>query len=772
MSESDQIQSVFDVFVSYSSKDKSIADAVAAALENEGIRCWYAPRDIAPGADWADSITKAIQDTTMMVLVFSETANRSQRVIDEINFAIDQGKTILPFRIEPHNPTGALSLHLSSRHWLDAYEPNWDAHLDRLVESVAANLGSQDGSFRISGGAANAMVPQERKQAPRKTALYFIAGLALAAILGYAGWQLLGGKAEPEQTEITAVGADHTATVETEAGGADLLPLTPTPGFSAVMDASLVVENDITTLDPHLADGAALVVTKELFLSLTKFNPETAEVVPSAAASWSVSPDGTIYTFTLHPDIPWIQHALGGETVQVEDGDGNPLYLTAEDFEYAFKRICSPGIESLFMQILTNVVGCQELWEHPDLENIPQDLLDKIGVEAVSDTELIIRLVEPSASFLTITTNSTLVAVPSWAIEKYGDAWTNPGLMPSNGPFVIDEWVSGESVRLLRNQLLPDVLQGVGNLGAVEMTVVSSGEESYQLWLEGMIDYSEIPAGYQENHLGLYPDQTAAFSGQSVFYAVFNHNHPAFSNLQLRRAFSSALDRSKLLEEVIKIEGFPMIHLAPPGVFGAPPVDQIGVGYDPEYALSALEQAGYPDCEGMPNINFYAFSGIANTYGEEIARFWEDSLGCPEGAITFRGSIREIFGNEEQWNDWDLIITGWGSDFPDQENWVGTLLTCEDESPLRSNRECNQIDDLLAEARIETTPSDRRALYWEIEEAFFGQDGTFPIAPLYTPYSFFAVNNWLTPVQPVTFEGCDMAETSLDTDTKEAARGE
>jgi len=756
----------FDVFVSYSSKEKAIADAVVAAHEQAGIRCWYAPRDIAPGADWADSITKAIQDTSMMVLVFSETADRSQRVIDEINFAIDQGKTILPFRIEPHNPTGALSLHLSSRHWLDAYEPNWDAHLDRLVESVAANLSSQDGSIQISGGAASAMVSKEREQPPRKTAFYVIAGMIVVAILGYAGWQLLGGNAEPEPMDLTGVGADLTATVDTDAAGNDQPAPTPAPDFLAVMDASLIAVEEITTLDPHLADGAALVVTKDLFFGLTTFNPDTAEVEPAAAASWSVSPDGTIYTFTLHPDIPWVQHALGGATIQVEDGDGNPLYLTAEDFEYAFKRICTPGIESLFLQILTNVVGCQELWEYPDPENITQDLLDAIGVEAVSDTELIIRLVEPSASFLTITTNPTLVAVPSWAIEKYGDAWTNPGIMPINGPFVIDEWISGESVRLVRNQLLPDVLQGEGNLGTVEMTVVSNGEESYQLWLDGKIDYSEVPLDLQKNHLDQYPDQTAAFNSQSVFYAIFNFQKPAFSNLQLRRAFSSALDRRRLLEEVIKIEGLPMIHLAPPGVFGASPVDQIGVGFDPEYAQSALEQAGYPDCEGMPNINFYAFSGIANTYGEEIARFWEDSVGCPEGSITFRGSIAEIFGNEELWSDWDLIIAGWGSDFPDQENWVGNLLSCENNNPLRTNRECDQIDDLLAEARIETTPSDRRALYWEIEEAFFGENGTFPIAPLYTPYNYFAAHDWLTLVQPVNFEGFDLAGSRLDVEAK------
>jgi len=772
MAQENSIKPIFDVFISYSSKEKAIADAVVAAHERAGIRCWYAPRDIAPGADWADSITKAIHDCSIMVLIFSKEANRSQRVIDEVNYAIDQGKPLLPFRIESMNPSGALSLHLSSRHWLDAYEPSWDAHLDRLVESVAANLGGRDGSIQISGGAASAIVTRQQKQTSQRTPVYVIASLVVVTILGFLGWQLLGGKAGSEPIETNTVSETVPIMNVTQAAEESLPEPTPTPGFSAAMDASLIAAEEITALDPHLAFGAALVVTKELFFSLTKFNPDTAEVVPAAAASWSVSPDGTIYTFTLHPDIPWVQHALGGETKQMEDEEGNPRFLTARDFEYAFTRICTPGIESFYMQILTNVVGCQELWEYPDPENIPQVMLDAVGVEAVSNTELIIQLTEPSASFLTKTTNPTLVAVPSWAIEKYGEAWTNPGLIPSNGPFVIDQWVSGEKVRLLRNQLLPIELQGEGNIGTVEMTLVSNDEESYQLWLDGEIDFSEVPVDLQENHLSLYSDQTEAYNNQSVFYAVFNHQKPAFSNLHLRRAFSSALDRPRFMDEVIKIGGIPMIHLAPPGVFGAPPVDQIGVGYDPEFAQTELELAGYPDCKGIPPITFYAYSGIANTYGEEISRFWEDSLGCPEGTINFKGSIKEIIGNKELWGDWDLIITGWGSDFPDQENWVGTLLSCEEEHPLLSNRECSEIDDLIAEAQIETTPSDRQALYWEIEEAFFGEDGTFPIAPLYTPYQYFAVWDWVSLAAPVTFEGFDMAGSRLDMEAKLGNVGE
>ncbi|MFZ2096525.1 MAG: toll/interleukin-1 receptor domain-containing protein [Anaerolineales bacterium] len=130
----------YDIFISYSSEDKNVADAVVAALENRGIRCWYAPRDIEAGTDWGDSITHAINDSTLMLLIFSKNSNRSKRVLDEVYYAISEGKTIIPFRIENLDPSGAMRLHLSSRHWLDAYDPSWEAHINKLVDTAASNL--------------------------------------------------------------------------------------------------------------------------------------------------------------------------------------------------------------------------------------------------------------------------------------------------------------------------------------------------------------------------------------------------------------------------------------------------------------------------------------------------------------------------------------------------------------------------------------------------------------------------------------------------------
>ena len=95
----------FDVFVSYSSKDKATADAACAALENAGSRCWIAPRDVLPGSDWGSSIVEAINHCRAMVLIFSSSANESAQIRNEVVQAVNRGVPVVPMRIENVEPT-------------------------------------------------------------------------------------------------------------------------------------------------------------------------------------------------------------------------------------------------------------------------------------------------------------------------------------------------------------------------------------------------------------------------------------------------------------------------------------------------------------------------------------------------------------------------------------------------------------------------------------------------------------------------------------------
>jgi hypothetical protein len=125
-----------DVFISHSTADKQMADTICAFLESKGISCWIAPRNILPGEEWGDSIMRGIQDCRVMVLIFSKAANDSGPVRSEVDRAVNAKKVLIPFRIENVPPTGAMEFHIGRRHWLEAYAPPIERHLELLAHAT------------------------------------------------------------------------------------------------------------------------------------------------------------------------------------------------------------------------------------------------------------------------------------------------------------------------------------------------------------------------------------------------------------------------------------------------------------------------------------------------------------------------------------------------------------------------------------------------------------------------------------------------------------
>src|SRR5205085_6710726 len=129
-----------DVFISHSAQDKSVADAACAALEKAAVRCWIAPRDVQPGRSFSGEITRAIQPSKVMVLIFSEHSNASEQVLREVQLAANSHLHIVQFRIQDVLPSDDLEYYLSAPHWLDALTPPLENNLLRLWTSVKALL--------------------------------------------------------------------------------------------------------------------------------------------------------------------------------------------------------------------------------------------------------------------------------------------------------------------------------------------------------------------------------------------------------------------------------------------------------------------------------------------------------------------------------------------------------------------------------------------------------------------------------------------------------
>lgn len=177
------------VFISYSSKDRTIANMLCALLEERGHRCWIAPRDIVPGTSWGEAIIDALKSSTVFVLVFSRHANESPQILREVERAVHLGLPILPFRIEDVMPERSLEYFMSVPHWFDALSPPVEDHVDKLADVVAM----------LIAGPKTGYIPGKPRGAKRLSwnngLVRAVAGGAALALLLLAAW--LGGLAPP-----------------------------------------------------------------------------------------------------------------------------------------------------------------------------------------------------------------------------------------------------------------------------------------------------------------------------------------------------------------------------------------------------------------------------------------------------------------------------------------------------------------------------------------------------------------------------------------------
>ena len=177
-----------DVFISHSAQDKTVADAVCGALERAGVRCWIAPRDVQPGRSFAGEITRAIQQSKTMVLIFSASSNNSQQVLREVQLAVSSHLHIVQLRIEDVRPNDDLTYFLSTPHWLDAMTPPLDAHLQRLVTAVQALLGSRAAEVAPPVSASAPASPTGRRLQARRGGIWIGVGMVLLFGLGFSVW--------------------------------------------------------------------------------------------------------------------------------------------------------------------------------------------------------------------------------------------------------------------------------------------------------------------------------------------------------------------------------------------------------------------------------------------------------------------------------------------------------------------------------------------------------------------------------------------------------
>ncbi len=552
------------------------------------------------------------------------------------------------------------------------------------------------------------------------------------------------------------------------------LTLTATYVENELVILDLASANEISTLDPSLvSDVLSINASENLFHGLTDVEPISNQIVPELATSWETNEDGTTWTFHLRDDVMWMRYDPLSNTAEAI----RPV--VAQDVVFGIQRSCDPRLGGYYGMIAAQVVaGCDEVNYAPE-SNITDELVygDTTKVSAPDDTTVVIHLQFAAGYFLSMTPMWMLRPMPQEAIVEFGDDWTRPGNIVTNGPYFIKENTRGVQRVFVRNDAHNPDLDYGGNVDVINYIVVEDNSTVFALYQDAQLDATGIPAAALENILHDDDHNTQLYQvfDLNVLFFGFAYDKEPFSNVHTRRAFSAIIDRNEFVEQILQGRGVPMIHLTPPGMAHAPPINEVGVGFDPIYAQTEFAEAGYANCENFPNINIYTFLDAGNW-----AEFWASS------AEEYLGCSPELFTVEEM--EFSVLIAmtdrdaptqdrphafalGWIPDYADANNWVGDVLACASGNAF--NRPCTSVDDLIQLAASTLNPMERDALYLEISEAFFGSEGEFPIAPIYMSADYVLRQPWYTGPfdSDGIFSGAHWDTLHVDMEAKLAARG-
>ncbi len=529
-------------------------------------------------------------------------------------------------------------------------------------------------------------------------------GGLVAAVVAFALLSAVACGGEKQETRAT------TAPSGTQAAQAGY---TPAPKDQQVLRVPYA-EPDF--LDPHKSQfaqdiGIERMLFKGLFGTDEKGNPipVVARELPTQQ-NGGISADGKTLTIKLKDNQKW--------------SDGSPL--TAKDFEYSIKRSFNPKLASPYASFAFNIVGAEEYYtalgtkdkpKNPSAEELKR-LRDNIGVRAVDDKTLEIKLKEPQGTILIILGLWNMWPVKQSVVEAGGageenTAWTKPGTLVGNGPFVLKDRKEKDSIILEANPNY--TLEPKPKLQRIEYRIIEDAEVAFNAFQTGEIDLSGVPTSkipLVESDPTLKKLNIRA-TDPTTWGVEFNHTVKPLDNRNVRLALAKAIDRDAFVKVVLGGVGQPTLCWLPPGTPGYNAADCEVQKFDRDAAKKALADAGFPNGQGFPELTLLS----SNTQrGKDIAEFlqkqWKDVLG-----ITIKIELVDAKTRSSRYSNsqFELFFGGWHEDYHDPENWIPELFGTNggNNQAKYSNP---KLDDLIKQAKYEQNNEKRIALYREMHK--------------------------------------------------------
>ena len=461
------------------------------------------------------------------------------------------------------------------------------------------------------------------------------------------------------------------------------------------------------SLDPGLAtDTTSSNVLGNIMDGLITLEGEDLTPTPALAESWDI--EGNTVTFHLSNEGRWT--------------NGDPV--TAEDFEYSWKRTISPDLAADYAYQFDGIVGATD---YNSCEKNCDAMRDKVGVEAVDDRTLRVELTSPQPWFIQQVAHTSFLPVNRSAVEQFGNKWTEASNIVTNGPFKLARWDHNSRLDLVKWDEWRDA--DSVSLQRVNGRMITEGTTAVQAFEAGELDETGALGGLPPEELPRLqgtPEYEQTPSLGTYYYGINVDNVP---DVNQRRAMALAIDRQSIIDNVAQAGQLPASGFTPEGMPGFdainPGSEWLPASGDMERAKQLMEQVQDPvkditlvinDAPGHREIavavqDMWSDLGIdVEIQQQEWAQFLE-ALGPPPAKTT------------------DTYRLGWIGDFVDAFNFL-ELWRCD--SGNNNTNYCNKdYDALVAQARNTPDDTERYDLYAQMEQIMFGPDGDVPLIPIY-----------------------------------------
>lgn len=467
---------------------------------------------------------------------------------------------------------------------------------------------------------------------------------------------------------------------------------------------------DPETVDPALnsaVDGGNMIL--HAFEGLLTLD-ENGQLKEGQAESWETSEDGLTWTFHLRDGLKW--------------SDGTDL--TAKDFVYSWQRVCDPNVAAPYAETVLGMVKGYD-------EAVAGDIT-KLDVQAPDEKTVVVNLAHPCSYFGELAAFATLNPVQQATVEANGDAWaTSADTYISNGPFMMTEWVPGSHITFSKN---PNYWNAEAiKLDKLEFELIEDSNAAYSAYTSGEVDMiKDVPTEEIPSLQGNDDFHVEPIIG--TYYVSLNLQKEYFQDARVRKALSLAIDRNYVANTLMQGTYSPASSIVGPGWLdtdgssfaenangGTPYIDNDNFDANLEEAKKLLEEAGYPNGEGFPQIE-YTTNGAG--YHKVVAEYLQQAWAAI--GIDLKVNIVEwaSFTPMRRNGEFDVARNGWVGDYTDPSNILELFCTTNGNNDGKYTNA--DFDAAIEDSRVTTDAATRSADLHKAEDALMNDAGCIPIA--------------------------------------------